>query len=210
MKRTLIIRILTVLLFFISSVRSESQTAVKDNKIPAKNGNPAWQLFSPADGKFSIELPAKPSFSKNPDSSDDGVADKWFFELFKCTKDVSFYFVPLSSSSEETDKFFIEVFDVSACKRTTKLFSKEIDGLFLWFGGDNKNIISETRSKLQGRNTRGIVFRNGRIGEGNGGRIWAIDDRNRIYLLSYETESMNDDAEMNKKIDRIFRSFRLK
>ena len=200
--------ILKLAVFGMFLVLSITGVAIKAQKksTDAQKFTSEWQIFSPPDNTFSIELPGKPYHTKNPDPGPNGVEDKWFLDLFECTKKVDFFVLPITTGLN-SDNFVIEIYDVSRCKRKPELFDKEIEGQFSWMGGDNKKVLLDASSKVSGRAAREMISTNG---EGNGGHFLAVDDGKTIYLLTYQTEKMNDDIDTKMKIDRIFKSFRLK
>jgi hypothetical protein len=201
------LQLITILLFLVIGFIVKPAEAQKQRRVQKLRNIPrlSWQKFHPPDKSFSVELPGKPYYTKNPDSGPNGVDDESLLDLFKCTKKVDFYILPITIiSNTESNDFVIQVFDVSSCKRKPEVFDKEIAEHFLWMGGDSKEIMKDSSLKKYGRSWREIIYRKG---EKNGGRFLAVDARSKIYLLSYETETMNDNLFTNKIINRIFKSF---
>jgi hypothetical protein len=209
MRKAAILLALSSLLWALGPLDNSIDAQERPSNIKRNVQKTNWQVFSPDGMGFSIELPGTPYHTKNPDPGPNGVEDKWFLDLFKCSKKVDFYLLDLKGNGpEEKDILSIEVLNVSSCGRPPELFDKEIDGHFLWMGGDNKSIVENNSARTKGRSRREILY-NFRQAPQNGGRFLAVDAVDRIYLLSYQTETMNDDTATKAIVDRIFRSFTL-
>lgn len=160
----------------------------------------AWEVFSPPDKSFEIELPERPKSLENPASD---VDVSILLTVFKCTKPLGVY----HSQSEDDDskpQFGIGVFEVTGCKRTKKMFQKEVDMLFLTWGGDARKALRNSKVRVNGLEGRELVYEIG----GSHGRVLFVNGGNRIFLLTY-TKPMNLSISSDEE-ERIFRTFRPK
>ena len=154
---------------------------------------PDWRVFSPSDKSFTVELPDTPTLSNTFDPEDPNVEDK---NLFRCSKSLGVYQLLLSSKA---DLFSIGFFDVSACRRNQSEFDREAKELTSVLGGDNKDVIKNSKVYVDGLPARELIYMNGGYG-----RILMINANKRIFMLAYKTDANTP----SKEAERIFRTFR--
>lgn len=140
-----------------------------------------------------------PQEPRRTDKTDPTSIDEASF--FKCTKSVIAYELQPKSHSPEY-AFVIGVFDVSACKRKSETFNKEVNDLVAILGGDDKRLIKNEQMKVNGLPGREFIYENGDLY----GRVLVVNGGKRIYMLTYTNDAYGTTT--SAETTRMFSSFR--
>ena len=194
-----------VVFLLIMPIGRTSGAAVVPWKANSGETQAAWEVYSPADNSFKIDLPGKPLYTNTLLRGRD-ASEEFDRSFFKCTKKLDVYYLKDNSEveddSESRNEFFgLIVFDVSGCRRSRKQFFKELPMLFFVFGGDSKKVLKDEFFKINELDGRKFVFE---FGETKG-TVVAANGGKRIFVLYYDAAN-RDPAELA----RILGSFQPK
>jgi hypothetical protein len=157
-----------------------------------------WNEYSSPDGAFKVHIPAKNMIAKRTVYAE----HKGEFEsdigavLVRCSTAVTMFTLPGGS---EKSWFTVAEYEINGCERTSEEFYKETEMVYSIIGGDNRRLLSDQQSQMQGMKSHDVVYKNG---SEIYGRAITLDGGNRIFRLVFDRRQYSVADE-----DRVVTSF---
>src|SRR5215213_3217905 len=156
------------------------------------NAQSSWQVFSPPDKSFTVELPTQPRRPLNKEESAESI--------FENIKSAYVYTLKLRSNDPVPD-FSFGVLYLSKPLSNPK-FDETVNSNMLWIGGDDKHFSKESDVIVSGFHGREFIYEKGIAS----GRALFINAGSRIYVMLFHTEVEGDIS--SEAVSRIFRTFK--
>ena len=155
----------------------------------------SWQVFSPPDKSFTVELPERPRQAKPPSNTEESAES-----FFENTKSAYAYTLSLRKN-DPVPEFSFGVLHLSKPMGNSQ-FDETVNSNMLWIGGDDKHFSKEADVVVSGFHGREFIYDKGIAS----GRALFINAGSRIYLVLFHTEVEGDISSV--AVSRIFRTFK--
>ncbi len=173
------------------------------------NAQPKWQVYTPSDKSFSVDLPWKPIYRRRnlqylvskTETLTQNIPrfDRLRTPVFKGTSVDDWYDLSMYTDESSTI-FFIHLYEVRY-KRSAEDFDSEVRQIMRVETCKSCTFLKDEGVVLNGLSGREIIYQKGK----ESGRVLFINAGSRVYIVSFQTEDKKGVA--RGPVDRVFSTF---